>query len=805
MDKLHADTISAAFYKGGIMDSAVLRTLEYDKFTALLEAEASSALGKELAAGLSPESEWEEVQAALQETAAACAVCAEAFPPFGGIRDIREFLRKTKIGMVLTEEELVDVMSTMYAMRNIKRFFKEREEDSASVLKEWAKNIEILGQLENNLQNVIDEHGQMRDDASVELRRIRREIKSSQVRIKDRLNSVLHASEYQKYFQDAIITMRSDRYVIPIKQEYRQFFPGIVHDQSASGSTLFIEPMAIVELNNEVKQLVVSEKKERERILKALSQQIGKHHQVLADNCQLLARFDFTFAKAKLAKNMKAIQPVLNQDGYTKILQARHPLIDAEKVVPVDITLGREYRVLLITGPNTGGKTVSMKTLGLHVLMAQSGCFIPAQSGSEISVYRNVFADIGDEQSIEQSLSTFSAHMTHIVKILENAEREDLLLLDELGAGTDPEEGAALAMAILERLLHAGTTVVATTHYSELKTFAYSQAGIENACVEFDIRTLRPTYRLLIGIPGASNAFAISSRLGLSDSVILRAQQLIKADHAQFEKVLNTLESEKIMYEQRNADIMERQQKVIQLEQKVREMREELAQRKEKVLRKAKEDSAALVRKTRRESEQIIKSLKEQYNDQGIQKRQEAIEAARQKIKENSLRAQQAVEKKKVPHKPVRLETLQPGDTIYVTTLDQKGSVLSVQGKSVEVQLGSMKMMVKARDCMFVSSAAAVRPEPAAKVKTFINKASEVKREFDIRGMMVDEAEEAVGKYIDDAVLAGMAQILIIHGKGTGALRKGIQEYLKNHRSVMSVSMGDINEGGSGVTVVELK
>ena len=788
------------------MDSAVLRTLEYNKFIALLEAEASSALGKELAASLSPESEWEEVQAALQETAAACAVSAHAFPPFGGIRDIRGFLRKTKIGMVLTEEELVDVMSTMYAMRNVKRFFKEVEEEEAyAVLKEWAKNIEVLGQLENNLQNVIDEHGQMRDDASMELKRIRREIKSSQVKIKDRLNSVLHASEYQKYFQDAIITLRSDRYVIPIKQEYRQFFPGIVHDQSASGSTLFIEPMAIVELNNEVKQLVVSEKRERERILKALSQQIGKHHEVLTVNCQLLARFDFTFAKAKLARNMKAVQPVLNHDGYTKLLQARHPLISEEKVVPIDITLGREYHVLLITGPNTGGKTVSMKTLGLHVLMAQSGCFIPAQSGSEISVYRNVFADIGDEQSIEQSLSTFSAHMTHLVKILENVEREDLLLLDELGAGTDPEEGAALAMAILERLLHVGAKVVATTHYSELKTFAYAQSGIENACVEFDIRTLRPTYRLLIGIPGASNAFAISSRLGLSDSVILRAQQLIKADHAQFEKVLNTLESEKIMYEQRNADIMERQQKAIQLEQKVREMREDLAQRKEKVLRKAKEDSAALVRKTRREAEQIIKSLKEQYNDQGIQKRQEAIEAARQKIKENSLRTQQAVEKKKISHKPVRLETLQTGDTIYVATLDQKGTVLSVQGKRVEVQLGSMKMMVKARDCMFVSSAAAAKPETTAKAKSFIQKVSEVKREFDIRGMLVDEAEEAVGKYIDDAVLAGMAQILIIHGKGTGALRKGIQEYLKNHRNVLTISMGDLNEGGSGVTVVELK
>ncbi len=795
------------YYKGEKMEEAVLKALEYNRIIDLLVDKASSALGKELAQQLLPSSEIDEVELRQQETAAGVAVLQTAAPPLGGIRDIRKFLHKARMGAVLEDFEFVDIISTMYAMRNIKRFFKEMEaSDEVVLLKGWAQAIEILGQLENNLNHVIDEHGQMRDDASVELKRIRREIKSSYSRIKDRLNGILRAAEYQKYFQDTLITMRGDRYVVPIKQEYRQFFPGLVHDQSASGSTLFIEPMAIVELNNEVKQLLVAEKRERERILKSLSLQIAQNSEILLANSELLARFDFTFAKARLAQDMGAIRPQLNAEGYTEIRQARHPLLDPEKVVPIDIVLGRDFNTLLITGPNTGGKTVSMKTLGLQVLLSQSGCFVPAQSGAQIAVYRQVFADIGDEQSIEQSLSTFSAHMTHLVKILSEVEANDLLLLDELGAGTDPEEGAALAMSILEHLLSVGAKVLATTHYSELKTFAYSHEGIENASVEFDIKTLRPTYRLLIGIPGASNAFAISARLGLNQSLILRAQQLIKADHAQFENVLNTLEAEKMMYEQRNADIAERQLKVQQLEQKMTAMQEELKKRKEQVMRKAKEDSAALVRRTRRETEQIIKNLKEQFNDQGIQKRQLAIEEARSLIKAGVERTSTAMLKQKAYTKPVRLTELSLGDIVYVPSLDQKGTVLSLSGKEIEVQLGSMKMNVKANKCMFVESAPSLKPETApSKMTGIVSKASSIKREIDIRGMLVDEAEHIVGKYLDDAVLSGMTQVLIIHGKGTGALRKGIQAYLKGHKNVLSLTLGDINEGGSGVTVVELK
>jgi len=442
--------------------------------------------------------------------------------------------------------------------------------------------------------------------------------------------------------------------------------------------------------------------------------------------------------------------------------------------------------------------------------MAQSGLYLPTAPDSELSVYQNVYADIGDEQSIEQSLSTFSAHMTHLVKILGQVEREDLLLLDELGAGTDPEEGAALAMSILERLLEIGATTVATTHYSELKTFAYSRPGIENACVEFDVKTLRPTYRLLLGTPGASNAFAISRRLGLSEAIILRARQLVEADHAQFEKVVNELEQEKMMYEQRNADIMERQQRVTALQIKVERTKEEISKQKGEIIRKAREQSAAMIRRTRRESEEIIKELKEQFQDMGVKKRQQAIQEARAKLTEASAKANPGIMAQKGVGKPVDIKKIQPGDTVYVKSLDQKGTVLTVSGRELEVQLGSLRTKVKVSKCTFVSHASPAEAVPASggskrQSSSFMQKTASIGREIDIRGMMVDEAEQVVGKFLDDAVMAGLSQVLVIHGKGTGALRKGVQAYLKGHRNVQSYAFADINEGGTGATVVNLK
>ena len=792
------------------MENESFKTLEYEKITEMLAERAGSLLGKEKAANLYPSSDFSEVTEWLLETEEAVAVYAMTAPPLGGIRDIRPLLRKAGKGAVLDLAEMQEVMSTLYAMRSVKYFFRDLELE-VPVLKEQAHSMEILGQLERNLSLAIDEHGNMREDASTELRRIRRELKSSQVRIKEKINGILHDAAYQKMFQDAIVTVRDERYVIPIKAEYRTHFPGLIHDQSASGSTLFIEPLAVVELNNDVKQLILSEQQEVQRILRQLSQEIGRDSETLRENCEILGDIDFAFAKAKLARDMDAARPLLNEEGRTVLKNARHPLIPRDKVVPTSIVLGGEYRMLLITGPNTGGKTVSMKTLGLMVLMAQSGCYLPADADSEISIYQNVYADIGDEQSIEQSLSTFSAHMTHIVRILDKAERDDLLLLDELGSGTDPEEGAALAMSILERLLDIKASTVATTHYSELKTFAYTRDGIENACVEFDIETLRPTYRLLIGIPGASNAFAISQRLGLSESLILRAKQLVKADHAQFEHVINQLESEKMMYEQMNAEIRERQQRVTQLERKLEEAKAELSKKKGDIIRKAKEKSAAMIRQTRRESEAVIKDLKEQFDDQGIRARQQAIQEARAKLNEASEKARPGIMAQKGVGRKIDLNAIAPGDVIYVKKLDQKGTVLEVQGRELTVQLGGLRTKVKASGCTFLSHAEKENVQAAAGRKrttqagSFLQKTQNIGRDIDIRGMMVDEAEIVVGKFLDDAVIAGLSQVLIIHGKGTGALRKGIQEYLRHHRNVAGYQFADINEGGTGATVVNIK
>lgn len=791
------------------MDAAALRTLEYPKIVERLTEAASTSLGKELAADLLPADEPDEARRRVAETAEGAAVLdAVGMPPLGGARDIRALVEKAEKGAVLETHELLAVGSSVYAARNVKRFFKELAIEAAS-LSEAASLLEICGKLEKDVETAVDEHGALRDDASGELVRIRREIRSSQSRVKERLDAILRAAEYQKYFQDALVTMRGDRYVLPVKQEYRQFFPGIVHDQSASGATLFIEPMEIVQLNNDVKQLYLAEQQEIERILRALTAAVAAQAAPLRENCRLLAQIDFVFAKARLAAQMRASEPLFSETGEIALRAARHPLIDAAQVVPVDILLGGAYKTLLITGPNTGGKTVSMKTLGLLALMAQAGLFIPAASESRLPVLANVFADIGDEQSIEQSLSTFSAHMTHIVAILRQAGPRDLLLLDELGAGTDPEEGAALAMSILEHLMRVGALVVATTHYSQLKTFAYTRAGIENASVEFDVETLRPTYRLLTGVPGASNAFAISRRLGLGAALIERAKELIDADHAQFENVLNQLETEKTRYEHKNAEIAERERQLAALERKAEALRADVLGRKDKILSRAQEESANLVREARREAERVIRELKAQFSDQGLQKRQAAIDGARRTLSER-LQGIHALQKKSdAPDRPVDPAAVRPGDAVYVATLGQKGTVLSVQGKDLFVQLGLMKTTVSAANCRAVDgqsglSRRALQPKSRPKDMNFA-KAQNVSRQIDIRGMLVDEAEGVVAKFLDDALLAGLSQVLVIHGKGTGALRKGIRAYLKGHRSVQDISVGELNEGGDGATVVQLR
>ncbi len=783
--------------------------LEFDKIRAKLEACATSVFGKELAAGIEPSDDIETVRESLALTTEAVRIFAVSAPPFGGVRDIRETLRKIALGSSAGAGELADVLSTMFAMRAVKKFFKENAIDTPK-LKFRAGQIEILGNLENQLSSALDDHGNVKDTASVELQKIRRELRLAQNRVKTEILSILHDPAKQKFFQDAIITMRGDRYVIPVKLEYKSQFPGLVHDQSATGATLFIEPMAIVNLNNDIRQLEAEEKNEVARILRVLCEAVAKHSKELSLNVEILAEFDLIFAKAKFAQQLNATEPILAQ--FTDLKATRHPLINPKTVVPIDIRIGDEFSILLVTGPNTGGKTVTLKTLGLLVLMAQSGMYIPAGFGSRLAVYTNIFADIGDEQSIEQSLSTFSAHMTKIVDILKLVQPTDLVLIDEIGAGTDPDEGAALAQAILGRLLKIQCATIATTHYSELKTFAYSTVGIENACVEFNVETLMPTYKLLIGLPGASNAFEISKRLGLHMSLIRRAKKFMKAEHANFEKILADLEEKRLIYEKRNAEIQKSQAAIAKREKEITAMRDEIAKTKSDAIKKAREKSAEMVKETRREAEEIISALKEQFDDMGVKKRQQAIQAARDKIRAAEFaNAPGLIVDQNIGNR-INKKFLLVGDTIYIKTLDQKATVLSIDrdGNELTVQAGALKMTVKTSDCRFVSHAA---EEPATapvvsenrSTTAIMQKVSSVTRSIDIRGMMVDEAEQVCGKFLDDAQLAGLRQVLIIHGKGTGALRQGVHEFLRYHHSVAKFQLADIDEGGAGATLVILK
>ena len=786
------------------------KILEFDKILARLRDCATSNFGKELATRLQPDDNFDSVRESLSLTTEAVKIFAVSSPPLGGFRDVRETFKKIQLGSVADAEELLDVLSTMYTMRQVKIFFKETEID-APQLKSRATEIEILGNLERQLDNAIDEHGNIRDTASVELQKIRRELRSAQSRIKNEIFDILHDVGKQKFFQDAIVTMRGDRYVIPVKLEYKSQFAGIVHDQSATGATVFIEPMSVVNLNNSVKQLEAEERHEVARILRGLSEAVRKNLDALTGNIKILADVDLLFAKARLARDLNATEPLL--ENFTDLQSARHPLIAPDEVVPVDIRLGENFSMLLVTGPNTGGKTVCMKTLGLLALMTQSGLYIPAANGSRIKIFSNIFADIGDEQSIEQSLSTFSAHMKKIVAILDDVTAGDLVLLDEIGAGTDPDEGAGLAMSILERLLEIGASTIATTHYSELKTFAYSTDGIENACVEFDAETLRPTYRLLIGIPGASNAFAISQRLGLQKSLILRAKQLITADHANFEQVISELEAERMIFEQRNAEIFERQQQIVKHEKKISDMRDEIAKTKGDIIRKAKEKSAAMIRETKREAEEIIAALKEQFDDSGVKRRQQVIQQSRDKLREAEIDSATGIIADKFVGSRINRKTLSVGDTVYIKPLDQKGTVLAIEkgGSELSVQIGAMRTTVKTSACRFVTHAAQeVQSPPPSNNQNrgslgLMQKAATVTRSIDIRGMTVDEAEQVCGKFIDDAQLSGLKQVLIIHGKGTGALRLGVHEFLKRFGSVANFQFADIDEGGTGATLVALR
>lgn len=784
------------------MQQRVLKTLEFDKIRSQLVEHTSSSLGREKAVALLPSVDFDEVSRLQEETDEAAKVLRlKGNVPLGGIHDIRPHVKRSQIGGTLSPLELVQVASTVHASRQMKRFVEDLQEvTEVPILLSYTEGIIVLANLEESIRNAIDEGGEVLDGASEALRSLRQQMRTRESRVREKLESMIRSSSASKMLSDAIITIRNDRFVIPVKQEYRSHYGGIIHDQSSSGQTLFIEPQSVVQLNNELQNIRVKEQQEIERILSELSALTAEHHDELLEIVVIMAELDFMFAKARYGSKIKGSKPIVNDEGRINLFQARHPLISIDEVVPNSITLGSDYTTIVITGPNTGGKTVTLKTVGLCTLMAQAGLQIPALDGSEIAVFGSVYADIGDEQSIEQSLSTFSSHMVNIVEILNKVDYNSLVLFDELGAGTDPQEGAALAISILDEVYKCGARVIATTHYPELKAYGYNREGVINASVEFDVETLSPTYKLLIGVPGRSNAFEISKRLGLKDSVIETARSYISADSNEVENMIASLESSR---KQAEKDRDEAHQLLKDAENLHRDMQKQMAeyyQKKEELADKAKVKAASIVEKAKDEAEEVIRELRKLRLEKGAEIKEHELIDAKRRLSEATPELSQVKNAGKA--KSARHE-FKPGDEVNVLTFGQKGHLVDrVNDKEWQVQIGILKMKVKESDMEYINTPKPVETRPVATVK---GKDFHVGLELDLRGERYEDALMRVEKYIDDALLAGYPRVNIIHGKGTGALRQGVQEYLRNHRSVKKIRFGDAGEGGTGVTVVEFK
>lgn len=785
------------------MHQRVLKVLEFDKVKEQLLEHVSSSLGKEKVKQLLPSSDFNEVVRLQEETDEAVKVLRlKGNVPLEGIYDIRPHTKRAAIGGSLSPHELIQVASTVHASRQIKRFIENLNEETTNlpILAKYAERIIVLAELEEAIKHAIDDSGEVLDGASETLRSLRQQLRTKEARIRERLESMIRSSNAQKMLSDAIVTIRNDRFVIPVKQEYRGHYGGIIHDQSSSGQTLFIEPQAIVQLNNDLQGLRVKEQQEIDRILHELSQKVGEHSAELETIVLVLAELDFMFAKARYSNKIKASKPLMNNEGRISLLKARHPLIPIDEVVANDISLGKDYSTIVITGPNTGGKTVTLKTVGLCTLMAQSGLQIPALDGSEMAVFGSVYADIGDEQSIEQSLSTFSSHMVNIVDILNKVDFNSLVLFDELGAGTDPQEGAALAISILDEVYKRGAKVIATTHYPELKAYGYNREGVVNASVEFDIETLSPTYKLLIGVPGRSNAFEISKRLGLDENVINNARSYVGADSSQVENMIASLESSR---RQAEAELEEASELLKQAEKLHKDLQKQMIafyEYKDSLYEKAEQEARAIVEKAKKEAEEIIRELRRmRIEKQAEVKEHELIEARR--------RLDEAAPEKRENNKGKKLKAqkhkFKPGDEVKVLSFDQKGHLVEkISDTEWQVQIGILKMKVNESDMEFINSPKPQETKPIATVK---GKDYHVSLELDLRGERYEDALLKVEKYIDDALLAGYPRVSIIHGKGTGALRQGVQEYLKNHRAVKKIRFGEAGEGGTGVTIVEFK
>ncbi|MGE5701539.1 MAG: endonuclease MutS2, partial [Clostridia bacterium] len=782
------------------MEQRVLKTLEYYKVIAMLEEKATSVLGKEKAKELIPFTNIDEVKIAQQATFEAATVLRlKGSVPLGGIRDIRGAVERARLGSMLAPLELLDIAGTLFSGRRLKTFLLEMcDEEELPLTKMTAERIEGLRDLELLIKNCIDENGEVMDSASVELRQIRQEIRSLEARIREKLDSLTRSASYQKMLMENIVTIRGDRYVLPVKQEYRNVFGGIVHDQSASGATLFIEPEVTVAMNHKLREVRLKEEREIEKILYELTAKTGEHVEQLKENIEALAELDFRFAKAQLAYSMKATTPAINESGYIRLKKARHPLIPKEAVVPIDLELGGSYMAIIVTGPNTGGKTVSIKTTGLFALMVMAGLQIPVEEGSEMSIFSAVFADIGDEQSIEQSLSTFSSHLTNIIGILKKMDERSLVLFDELGAGTDPTEGAALAMSIIDHVLERGARLIATTHYSELKAYAYDRPDVINASVEFDVQTLRPTYRLLIGVPGRSNAFAIARRLGLPQDIIDVARGSISEEENQVETMIASLERNKKTAERERERAEALRREAEDVRKQLEEERNQFALEKNRLLEKAEEEARLAVELARDEAEQIIRELR-LMRDEGVEIKEHKLIDAKKRLNNAVLELEK--EKVKKP-KAVRATLVKVGDEVLVTSFGQKGTVLEkVTDKEFIVQIGIMKMKVKSEDMQVIKPS----KQEQQHVQYTAIKASRdrVKLELDLRGYNVEDGIREIDQYLDEVLLAGFHSVSIIHGHGTGVLRKGVHDYLRNHRHVKSFRLGGQGEGGVGATIVE--
>lgn len=791
------------------MNQKALKTLEFDKIIHRLTEHAASVGAKKKCMELVPVTSLWEIERAQTQTADALRrIWQKGSISFGGIRDIRGSIKRLEIGGILGMGELRQIMSLLETAGQVQKYgAHEREDEKADSLDESFEFLDPVPSLCSEIRRCILADDEMADDASSALFSIRRSMRQMNDKVHNTLNAMVNGA-VRTYLQDAVITMRDGRYCLPVKAEHRSQVPGMIHDQSATGSTLFIEPMAVVKLNNDFKELLLKEQQEIEKILSELSEKTAAYADQISGDYDVLVELDFIFAKAILAKEMNAVRPVFNDQRRISIKEGRHPLLDPKKVVPVTVRLGDDFRLLIITGPNTGGKTVSLKTVGLFTLMGQAGLHIPAFEGSELGVFGDVFADIGDEQSIEQSLSTFSSHMTTIVSILKNMDTSSLVLFDELGAGTDPTEGAALAVSILDHLQKQGIRTMATTHYSELKVYALSTEGVENACCEFDVESLRPTYRLLIGIPGKSNAFAISSRLGLPDFLIEDAKKHLSAKDISFEDIISELEHSRVTLEKEQMEIQSYKEEIRKLRNELQKKQENIDQRKEKLLKDANDKAAAILQEAKDYADETIKNFhKFGKANISIKDMEQQRSRLREKIDAAQSKSQSTTTAK--PKKKVKADKLHIGDKVRVLSLNLEGTVSTLPNAKGDlfVQMGILRSQVNVRDLEFIGEAEnlAASKSMSGSGKIRMSKSALISTEINLIGMTVDEAMGHLDKYLDDAYLAHVPSVRIVHGKGTGALRTAVQQHLKRCKYIKSYRLGTFGEGDAGVTIAEFK